>query len=295
MRLPILALILVPVGYAQTQLNITPKKCPTGSAFTAIDELGRHFCGVMAGVPGPAGSQGAKGSTGPAGATGATGAAGVTGPQGSQGSQGPQGLQGPQGPAGPVGSQGLQGIKGVAGPIGVTGPQGPQGPQGLPGTNGAPGPAGPSGLAGRDGKDGLAGSTGLQGPVGPTGSSGPAGPAGPAGLGAGWGFIVDATGKPMLNSAIAMTWENAEAANDKWCASTNGTVSFSCKLQVPAKVIPRIILLFADVACPGGCFLDVDKTGQKSIRTNDGLDAEAKFPKGLRLIGFDGIVFRLLN
>lgn len=128
------------------------------------------------------------------------------------------------------------------------------------------------------------------------GASGPAGVQGPAGaaFNVGWGLITDENGKPSLNSAVAMSWPDAEAGADKWCASSNGTFRYTCKLKVAATSIPRLVLLSADVACPSVCSLNVDSTGLGGIKQNNGTTADASFGIGIHLLTWDGSFWRLL-
>lgn len=154
------------------------------------------------------------------------------------------------------------------------------------GKTGATGPAGPTGPQGTQGASGVAGAPGPQGPSGPPGAA--------ASLGVGWGLILDENGKASLNSAVGLSWADAEAGSDKWCVSSNGTFAFTCSLKVAATAIPRIILLNADVPCPGKCSLNVNSTGLQNIKVNDGGNTDATFGKGIRMLTSDGTVWRLL-
>ena len=286
-------------------------------------------CVAAAGAAGPAGATGATGKTGATGPAGAS-VIGATGPAGASviGPAGPAGASvvGPAGPAGPAGPSGANGVAGasVTGPAGQNGLQGPAGPPGAStnGATGATGPAGPAGPAGPPGASvtgppgatGAIGLTGAPGPagasvIGPAGPAGAAGPAGPAGavgpagpagtgtttpLGVGWGLITDENGKASVNSAVALSWPDAEAAAQMWCPASGGTAHYVCGLKVKATAIPRVVMLAADVPCNGGCYLDVDVTGSKAIKFNDGGGIDATLRVGIRILAYDGTVWRLL-
>ena len=115
---------------------------------------------------------------------------------------------------------------------------------------GTPGPAGSQGIQGIQG---------IQGPVGPQG---------PPGSGTG-GFVT-----PVMGQLI--------------CPSSNGTISYTCALNPALQTYtPMVIVLVADVACPGACTLDAG-AGVRAIKKGDGT-TDSPVTKGPHVLVYTGV------
>jgi hypothetical protein len=90
-----------------------------------------------------------------------------------------------------------------------------------------------------------------------------------------------------MNSAVAISYPDAQAAKPIDCASHNGTIAYVCSLPVKAVAIPRLVLFTPDVPCAGACTLAVDQTGSKAIKRNDGGATDAAVSLGQHLLSFD--------
>jgi Collagen triple helix repeat (20 copies) len=282
-----------------------------------------------------AGTAGPQGPAGPTGATGPTGSVGPTGAAGPQGSAGPTGVAGPQGSTGQTGATGAAGSAGGTGSQGTTGPQGATGPAGPQGPTGALGPQGPTGTAGAISRIQNAGAnlpiestlnfTGGGCSDDPTTSStNCSGGSGTSGLAidlngtaegtqptlnfiSGTGIVqvcvnnvgasrVDCT--PSFNTALIPTHDTIHA-NESYCASSNGTTSYTCSMPNKALLsysAGQVFLLNVDTTCASSCSLNIDGLGAISITEKDGVTN----PTGTLVAGqaqfvwYDGTFLRLM-
>jgi len=267
-----------------------------------------------AGPQGPAGPTGAAGPQGPAGSTGAAGPTGATGPAGSAGGTGSQGATGPQGPTGPAGSQG---------PTGAMGPQGATGTQGAAGTNGVISRIQNAGAnlpleptlnftGGGCTDDPTTTSTNCSGTAGMSGLTidlnGTAEGTQPAlNFISGAGIVqscvnnagasrVDCT--PSFNSALIPTHDTIHA-NESYCASSNGTTSYTCSMPDKALLsysVGQVFLLNVDTTCASSCSLNIDGLGAISVKEKDGLtDPTGTLVAGqAQFVWYDGTLLRLM-
>ncbi len=108
---------------------------------------------------------------------------------------------------------------------------------------------------------------------------------------------VDCT--PSFNTALIPTHDTLHA-NENYCASSNGTFLYTCRL--PNKALTSYnagmtFVLVVDVDCSAACSLNIDHVGLKNIKKVDGTTD----PRGALLAGqpqwifYDGTVFRLMG
>ncbi|MBZ5609805.1 MAG: hypothetical protein LAP38_16205 [Acidobacteriia bacterium] len=260
------------------------------------------------GPQGPTGSQGAAGATGSAGATGATGPQGPTGPTGPQGATGTTGSAGATGAAGPQGPTGSQGATGSAGATGATGAQGATGAAGSQGPTGPTGPAGTNGAVARiqntgtnlpveatlnftgggcsddaaNGRTNCTGSGGISGlAIATNGTT--QGTQSTLNFISGTGIVQTCTNNagssrvdctPSLNTSVALTINTAQSGAPIYCNSSNGTTAYTCSFAstktLTAYSTGMFVLLRTDASNSGGCSLNIDALGVKSIKQKDG-------------------------
>ncbi len=105
---------------------------------------------------------------------------------------------------------------------------------------------------------------------------------------------VDITGS--LNTVLAATLDQVHN-NPFFCNSTNGTSSYTCKLQnraLAAYQLGQTFELLTDAPCNQNCQVNIDTVGPRNIWSRDGLTA-AIFPAGIPVwIWYDGKTMRLL-
>lgn len=118
------------------------------------------------------------------------------------------------------------------------------------------------------------------------------------GLSAGFGLIVDSTGKLSVNTAVIQSVDNAEAGTDSYCRSTNGTSQYTCRLSNKALTVytrGKLFTLDADVACSTACTLNIDNQGIKAIKSIADAAKDVPVRAGLSLVVYDDTVMRLLT
>jgi hypothetical protein len=107
---------------------------------------------------------------------------------------------------------------------------------------------------------------------------------------------VDCT--PSFNSALIPTHDTIHA-NESYCASSNGTTSYTCSMPDKALLsysVGEVFLLNVDTTCASSCSLNIDGLGVISITQKDGSTA----PAGALVAGqaqfvwYDGTVLRLM-
>lgn len=110
---------------------------------------------------------------------------------------------------------------------------------------------------------------------------------------------VDCT--PSFNTALIPTHDMVHA-NENYCASTNGTVSYTCRFALRNKALTSYsagmtFVLNVDATCTAFCSLNIDSVGLKNIKKIDGTTD----PGGALVAGqpqwifYDGQVFRLMG
>jgi hypothetical protein len=242
---------------------------------------------------------------------------------GAQGSVGPTGPAGPTGPTGPGGSQGPTGAQGTTGPAGTAGPTGPTGPAGPTGTNGAISRIQNAGAnLPVEASLNFTGGGCTDSPS--TSSTNCSGAAGISGLNidlngtavgtqptlnfiAGTGITqvcsnnsansrVDCT--PSFNTALIPTHDTIHA-NESYCASSNGTIGYTCAMPDKALLsysAGQAFLLNVDTTCAGSCSLNIDGVGVITITQKDGVTAPggALVAGQAQFIWYDGTVMRLM-
>jgi hypothetical protein len=108
---------------------------------------------------------------------------------------------------------------------------------------------------------------------------------------------VDCT--PSFNTALIPTHETIHA-NENYCASTNGTIAYTCSLPNSALTSYRAgmtFLLNVDTDCSRGCSLNIDNVKLVNIKRADGTtDPGGSLTAGQpQWIFYDGNVFRLMG
>jgi hypothetical protein len=107
---------------------------------------------------------------------------------------------------------------------------------------------------------------------------------------------VDCT--PSYNSALIPTHDTIHA-NENYCASSNGTTSYTCSMPdkaLTAYATGQMFLLNVDTTCATTCTLNIDGAGIKTITQSNGVSS----PSGTlvagqaQLIWYDGTVMRLM-
>jgi hypothetical protein len=107
---------------------------------------------------------------------------------------------------------------------------------------------------------------------------------------------VDCT--PSFNSALIPTHDTIHA-NENYCASSNGSVSYTCSMPnkvLAAYSVGQSFLLNVDATCTTACTLSIDNLGPKSVKKKDGVTD----PGGVLVAGqaqfvwYDGTIFRLM-
>jgi hypothetical protein len=108
---------------------------------------------------------------------------------------------------------------------------------------------------------------------------------------------VDCT--PSFNTALIPTHDTLHA-NENYCASTNGTFLYTCRL--PNKALTSYsagmtFVLTVDVDCAASCSLNIDNMGLKNIKKIDGTTdpGGALVARQPQWIFYDGTVFRLMG
>lgn len=108
---------------------------------------------------------------------------------------------------------------------------------------------------------------------------------------------VDCT--PSFNTALIPTHDTLHA-NENYCASSNGTLGYTCRL--PNKALTSYsagmtFVLNVDVDCAASCTLNIDNVGLKNIKKSDGTtDPGGALSAGqAQWIFYDGTVFRLMG
>jgi hypothetical protein len=108
---------------------------------------------------------------------------------------------------------------------------------------------------------------------------------------------VDCT--PSFNTALIPTHDTLHA-NENYCASSNGTLGYTCRL--PNKALTSYsagmtFVLNVDVDCAAACTLNIDNVGLKNIKKSDGTtDPRGALSAGQpQWIFYDGTVFRLMG
>ena len=103
---------------------------------------------------------------------------------------------------------------------------------------------------------------------------------------------------PSFNTALIPTHDTIHA-NESYCASSNGTTSYTCVM--PSKALPtytlgQTFLLNVDATCASSCSLNVDGLGVKTIKKKDGVtDPSGALVAGqAQFVWFDGTVIRLM-
>jgi len=104
---------------------------------------------------------------------------------------------------------------------------------------------------------------------------------------------------PSFNTAVIATHDTVHA-NENYCASTNGSIAYTCRLPnrpLTSYSAGMTFVLSIDVDCPANCSLNIDNLGAISIKKPDGYNDPGG---GLRAgepqwIFFDGKVFRLMG
>ena len=235
---------------------------------------------------------------------------------GAQGPTGPTGPQGPQGPAGPTGAAGAAGATGAAGPQGPAGAAGPAGAIAKiqnAGTN-LPVEATLNFTGGGCSDDPSNGRTNCTGGAGGSGvtvaTNGTTQATQPAlNFISGTGIVqscannasanrVDCT--PSLNTSVALTIGTAQAGTPIFCNSANGTSGYTCSFSaaraLTAYATGMFVLLRTDTSNTGGCSLNIDSVGPKSIKQNDGTTdpATGQIAAGkFYWLFYDGTVWRM--
>jgi hypothetical protein len=104
---------------------------------------------------------------------------------------------------------------------------------------------------------------------------------------------------PSFNTALIPTHDTVHA-NENYCASTNGTIGYTCRL--PNKALTSYgagmtFVLNVDVDCTASCSLNIDNVGLKNIKRIDGTrDPGGALSAGQpQWIFYDGTVFRLMG
>ena len=213
----------------------------------------------------------------------------------------------------------------------ITGTQGPQGSTGATGATGAQGPAGTNGAIARIQNSGT--NLPVEATLNFTGGGCTDNPgssrtdctgAGIAGLSialngttqgtqatlnfiSGTGIVQSCTNNsgasrvdctPSFNTALIPSHDTIHA-NEIYCASSNGTTSYTCAM--PSKALPvytlgQTFLLNVDATCASSCSLNVDGLGAKSIKKKDGVtDPAGSLVAGqAQFVWFDGTIIRLM-
>ena len=102
--------------------------------------------------------------------------------------------------------------------------------------------------------------------------------------------------QPIVNSAIFETYD-VEHSGPNRCLPSGGVMTYTCSFGSINKALLTYtrgmeILLLPDVDCPGGCTVNIDNNGIKSVKQSDGTTDKALIHgHGYRLF-FDGTVFR---
>jgi hypothetical protein len=109
---------------------------------------------------------------------------------------------------------------------------------------------------------------------------------------------VDCT--PSLNTSVALTIGVSQAGTPIYCHSTNGTSSYTCSLAassaLTAYTTGMFVVLRADTSNSGGCTLNIDGLGVKSIKQNDGATDPASSQitaNKFYWLFYDGTVWRM--
>jgi hypothetical protein len=110
---------------------------------------------------------------------------------------------------------------------------------------------------------------------------------------------VDCT--PSFNTALIATHDTVHA-NENYCVSTNGTISYTCGFALRNKALTAYsagmtFVLNVDATCTAFCSLNIDNVGPVNIKKIDGTTD----PGGALIAGqpqwvfYDGAVFRLMG
>jgi hypothetical protein len=107
---------------------------------------------------------------------------------------------------------------------------------------------------------------------------------------------VDCT--PSFNTALIPTHDTIHA-NESYCASSNGTTSYTCSMPDKALLaysVGQVFLLNVDTTCASSCSLNIDGVGVITIRQKDGVTAPAGTPVAGQavFVWYDGTVIRLM-
>jgi hypothetical protein len=104
---------------------------------------------------------------------------------------------------------------------------------------------------------------------------------------------------PSFNSAVISTHDSIHA-NENYCASTNGSIAYTCRLpyhELTGYRAGMTFLLVVDNTCATSCNLNIDGRGSVSIKKIDGTTD----PRGTLIAGqpqwifYDGKIFRLMG
>jgi hypothetical protein len=104
---------------------------------------------------------------------------------------------------------------------------------------------------------------------------------------------------PSVNTAVIATHDTIHA-NENYCASTNGTMAYTCRLPnrpLTSYSAGMTFVLSVDNDCSANCSLNIDGLGAISIKKNDGdHDPGGALRAGApQWVFFDGKVFRLVG